>query len=64
MWSVKYTVWSVNCAVSKAVKENEQRGKNGGKWRNFEAQFWVSSMECGVWRIRCGVLCNLASFCI
>ena len=29
VWSVKYTVWSVNCAVSSAVKENEQQGGNG-----------------------------------
>ena len=49
MWSVKYTVWSVNCAVSNAVKE--QQGQNGGKWRHFEAQHWVWSMEYGVWSV-------------
>ena len=51
VWSVKYTVWSVNCAVGNAVKENEQQGQNGRKWRNFEAQYWVSSMEYGVWSV-------------
>jgi len=51
VWCVKYTRWSVNIAVSKAVKESEQWRKNGGKWRNFEAQFWAPSMEYGVWSV-------------
>ena len=59
VWSVKYTVWSVNCAVSKAVKENEQRGKMEGNGGTLKRSF-----GCRVWSVERGVLCNLASFCI